>query len=61
MENPEAIADLCEEYRGYGSLVLAWVLGSTAIILVSLRAFDRIHFGKGLAWDDYTMIAAVVY
>ena len=60
MANFESMSSYCEEYQGAYAIILAWVLGATATILISLRVFDRKCFGNGLGWDDHMMILAVV-
>ena len=57
---PQQIAELCSEYRGSLPLILAWVLGSTATIVVGLRLYVKIGLGHKLGWDDYTIVIALV-
>ncbi|MCJ1358483.1 MAG: hypothetical protein MMC33_008483 [Icmadophila ericetorum] len=61
MANFESMSSYCEEYQGAYAIILAWVLGATATILINLRVFDRKCFGNGLGWDDHMMILAVVF
>ena len=60
MATIKALDGACEEQKTNALLFIAWFFAGLSVITVGLRLFARIHLYKGLGWDDYSMIGALV-
>ena len=54
------LESLCQESRQSSLLAMEWFFTIVALIVVGLRLYCRSKFGKGLGWDDYTIVAGLV-
>lgn len=60
MESPPVSAAFCDETRGPLMLGFGWTAIALGIVIVALRFYFRSGLRKGIAWDDYFILFALV-
>ncbi|KAL8695242.1 MAG: hypothetical protein Q9218_000280 [Villophora microphyllina] len=60
MESIPVSAAFCHEERGSLMLAIGWTLLSLAIVTVAMRLYFRSGLRKGITWDDYFILLALV-
>ncbi|KAI4205260.1 MAG: hypothetical protein LQ350_000582 [Teloschistes chrysophthalmus] len=60
MESPPVSAAFCDETRGPLMLGFGWTAIALGIVIVALRFYFRSGLRKGIAWDDYFILFALL-
>ena len=58
--SPDQFELLCHDSQRSRLLAMEWSFTIVAVVVLSLRLYCRSKFGKGLGWDDYTILAGAV-
>ena len=58
--SPDPFELLCQDSQRSRLLAMEWSFTIVAVVVLSLRLYCRSKFGKGLGWDDYTILAGAV-
>lgn len=58
--DPSTASPPLDVNRGPGLVVAAWIMGLAGCSLLAMRMYTRTMIIKKVAWDDWTMVVAVV-